>query len=351
MICILHLILRNKHDENGAIIGVGVKNAGDARFTSYYYAKNLQGDVVAVYRSDYTEAKGYYPTLVASYEYDPWGKVKSVKGSAGTELSLSAYPNHIAHVNPIRYRGYYYDNETGFYYLQSRYYDPAICRFINADEYSDTDDGLLGFNMFAYCLNDPMNRTDDNGCLSFKNIVKLAVGAVALAGAVALTVATGGGGAAVAIGVAKIVGSVALSTAVSAGAGYLRNGKQGAIDGACNGFMLGSLSACGGAALKYISSPSKGIDTYRNLRKINRGTGKQAHHIVEKRFADSLGIKNTNNMLSIALKKAEHKVFTDAWRAALPYGGTYSKGQILGAAIKIYAKHPGMLVAAVRTII
>ena len=77
---------------------------------------------------------------------------------------------------------------------------------------------------------------------------------MALAGAIALTVATGGGAAAVAVGVAKVVTSVAVSTAVSAGVGYLNNGKQGAIDGACNGFMFGSLSACGGAALKYASS-------------------------------------------------------------------------------------------------
>ncbi len=140
-----------------------MKNAGDARFTHYYYAKNLQGDVVAIYRSDYTEAKGYYPTLVASYEYDPWGKVTSVKGSSGAILSLEAYPNHIAHVNPIRYRGYYYDIETGFYYLQSRYYDPAISRFINADSYGSTGQGFLGTNMFAYCLNNPIIYVDSEG--------------------------------------------------------------------------------------------------------------------------------------------------------------------------------------------
>ena len=151
------------HDEKGAIVGIGVKNAGDARFTHYYYAKNLQGDVVAIYRSDYTEAKGYYPTLVASYEYDPWGKVTSVKGSSGAILSLEAYPNHIAHVNPIRYRGYYYDIETGFYYLQSRYYDPAISRFINADSYGSTGQGFLGTNMFAYCNNNPVLGIDPDG--------------------------------------------------------------------------------------------------------------------------------------------------------------------------------------------
>ena len=129
----------------------------------YLFAKNLQGDVAAIYRSDYTEAKGYYPTLVASYEYDAWGKVTSVKGSSGAILSLEAYPNHIAHVNPIRYRGYYYDNETGFYYLQSRYYDPIISRFINADSYGSTGQGFIGTNMFAYCNNNPVNLTDPSG--------------------------------------------------------------------------------------------------------------------------------------------------------------------------------------------
>lgn len=85
--------------------------------------------------------------------------------------------------------------------------------------------------MFAYCLNDPINRTDYNGNWSLPNWAKVAIGTVALVGAVALTVATGGGAAAVAVGVAKVVGSVAVSTAVSAGVGYLKNGKQGAIDG------------------------------------------------------------------------------------------------------------------------
>ena len=140
----------------------------------YLFAKNLQGDVAAIYRSDYTEAKGYYPTLVASYEYDPWGKVTSVKGSSGAILSLEAYPNHIAHVNPIRYRGYYYDTETGFYYLQSRYYDPIISRFINADEYASTGQGFLGTNMFAYCNNNPIRFSDPFGNLFYLDDLFLA---------------------------------------------------------------------------------------------------------------------------------------------------------------------------------
>ena len=69
----------------------------------------------------------------------------------------------MAAVNPLQYRSYYHDSETGFYYLQSRYYDPEICRFINADSYASTGQSYLGYNTFAYCGNDPVNRTDADG--------------------------------------------------------------------------------------------------------------------------------------------------------------------------------------------
>ncbi len=94
--------------------------------------------------------------VVVSYEYDAWGKVYSVTGSmAGT----------LATINPIRYRSYYYDTETGFYYLNSRYYDPETSRFINADGYVSTGQGISGTNMFAYCENNPVSRSDPNGNL------------------------------------------------------------------------------------------------------------------------------------------------------------------------------------------
>ena len=106
---------------------------------TYYYVLNLQGDVVKLV----TESGA----VVASYEYDAWGNILSQSGS-------------MADVNPLRYRGYYYDSETSFYYLQSRYYDPATRRFINADSYATTGQGLLGANMFAYCRNSPVIRID-----------------------------------------------------------------------------------------------------------------------------------------------------------------------------------------------
>ena len=108
----------------------------------YYYVTNLQGDVTYLVDANGAEA--------AAYTYDPYGKVLS---SSGT----------MAAVNPLQYRGYYHDSETGFYYLQSRYYDPEICRFINADSYASTGQSYLGYNTFAYCGNDPVNRTDADG--------------------------------------------------------------------------------------------------------------------------------------------------------------------------------------------
>ena len=103
---------------------------------------NAQGDVICLL--DSTGA------TVASYEYDPFGNILSATGT-------------MAEANPLRYRSYYYDRETGFYYLNSRYYDPKTGRFINADSYVSTDQGIVGYNMFAYCGNNPVNASDPMG--------------------------------------------------------------------------------------------------------------------------------------------------------------------------------------------
>jgi len=95
---------------------------------TYYYITNLQGDVMYMVDEGGDE--------VASYDYDPYGKLLYSTGD-------------FAETNPICYRGYYYDTETSFYYLQSRYYDPAICRFINCDGFTTTGQGLIGYNMFS----------------------------------------------------------------------------------------------------------------------------------------------------------------------------------------------------------
>ena len=110
--------------------------------TTYYYVTNLQGDVMGL-----VDTNG---NTVATYTYDPYGKVLTATGE-------------LAEKNPLRYRGYYYDSETGFYYLQSRYYDPATRRFVNADSYAGTGQGLIGYNMYAYCNNNAVNYKDSLG--------------------------------------------------------------------------------------------------------------------------------------------------------------------------------------------
>ena len=97
---------------------------------------------------------------VAKYVYDAWGKVLFVTDNSGAAITSAT---HVGNMNPIRYRGYYWGSESGLYYLQSRYYDSAIGRFINADCYASTGHGVLDKNMFAYCLNNPVMLVDPSG--------------------------------------------------------------------------------------------------------------------------------------------------------------------------------------------
>ena len=115
--------------------------------TNYYYITNLQGDVMGIVNS--------IGTIVVNYTYDAWGKPLSITGSMADTLGT---------LNPLRYRGYVYDTETGYYYLQSRYYDPEIGRWINADGVMSTVGGdICGYNLFAYCFNNPVNMIDSSG--------------------------------------------------------------------------------------------------------------------------------------------------------------------------------------------
>ena len=134
------------YDNNGQYYGFTYNGA------TYYYLTNIQGDVDMVLNSS--------RAVVAKYAYDAWGNVVSVTDADGNDITDMS---HIGHINPIRYRGYYYDAETELYYLNSRYYMPVLCRFLNGDCYASTDKGLLGHNMFAYCLNNPVNYSDSDG--------------------------------------------------------------------------------------------------------------------------------------------------------------------------------------------
>lgn len=136
-------------DENGERYGFTYNG------TPYYYVCNMQGDVIRI-----LNASG---SIVAKYEYDAWGKVLKVTNASGTVQTSATF---IGNVNPIRYRGYSYDTDSGLYYLQSRYYDPEICRFINSDEPEmivASQNTLLSKDLYSYCFNNPPKYVDSNG--------------------------------------------------------------------------------------------------------------------------------------------------------------------------------------------
>lgn len=119
----------------------------------YYYLKNAQGDIIGILDSTFN--------VIARYEYDSWGKILSITDNNGNDISNDI--NNIANINPYRYRSYYYDKETGLYYLNSRYYNPEWGRFINADSHITTGQGFNSYNMFCYCANNPINKADLSG--------------------------------------------------------------------------------------------------------------------------------------------------------------------------------------------
>ena len=127
----------------------------DGTYTNNFIVVNSRGDVEAIYDTN--------GSLLARYTYDTWGNIISVKDASGNSITDET---HIANLNPIRYRGYQYDEETGFYYLNSRYYDPEVGRFINADDIgiiSIDPTSLYDKNLYAYCDNNPVSRSDSQG--------------------------------------------------------------------------------------------------------------------------------------------------------------------------------------------
>ena len=155
------------YDNNGKYIGF-TYNGSD-----YYYIYNFQGDVEAIANST--------GAIIARYIYGPWGTVDAVTDNFGNDISGNA--SNIANINPIRYRGYYYDTETGLYYVSSRYYDPEVGRWISPEpnvDYGEFDEGseILGYNVYAYCFNNPVNNFDPDG-EAVANIVGGVIGGVA----------------------------------------------------------------------------------------------------------------------------------------------------------------------------
>lgn len=259
------------YDAQGRPFAVKYSTNNGGSYITYFYALNQQGDVVKIFRSlpsrdSNGNLNGLTEAVYATYTYDAWGNILSQSGS-------------MASTNPLRYRGYYYDSETGFYYLQSRYYDPATRRFINADVYSSTDSSdAISCNMFAYCGNNPTSRSDETGDFwnfivgavvgAVVNAVSTAVDAVKEGGLDALSdgktwakigVSAAGGlvsGALAASGVglgASILGNTAISMAQNAANQAIDNGGLKSFDVGdmvIDGFIGGISAIPGGKGMK-----------------------------------------------------------------------------------------------------
>ena len=164
------------YDSNGAPIGFKYRDSSytSGTWDTYVYEKNIQGDIIGVYDA-LTGIKHI------TYAYYAWGIF--------TSYYLNNDYSTTAGKNPFMYRGYYYDSDLGMYYLQSRYYDPIVCRFINADVpdvITASPTALTDKNLFAYCDNNPIMRADEDG--EFWNyVIGGVVGCVVGGGVAALT--------------------------------------------------------------------------------------------------------------------------------------------------------------------
>ena len=154
------------YDELNSPIGLMYKK-GEGDFEKYFFVKNLQGDILKVYTESGEKA--------VEYKYDAWGKLLSTTASG-------AY-SHMSGVNRLLYRGYYYDSETEYYYLNSRYYDPQVKRFISPDNvnYLGANDDMSAFNLYAYCSNNPVMYSDPAGGVAIAASIALITITVAIA--------------------------------------------------------------------------------------------------------------------------------------------------------------------------
>ena len=210
---------------------------------TYYYHKNIFGDIIGILDSNYNE--------VVTYTYNSWGLLTNKTDT--TTINLST-------INPFRYRSYYYDEETNLYYLNSRYYNPEWGRFVNADENIGSEDKILSYNNFQYTFNNPINFIDDGGEWPKwikESIKKVAIGTAIIAVTAVASVATGGAalpviaaGLKTAVAIGTI--SAATSATISVGESILtgddfktttKKAVQASVEGFANGFLAGSVSS------------------------------------------------------------------------------------------------------------
>ena len=214
---------------------------------------------------------------MVKYEYDAWGNCNRY---ASSNVDL-------AHVNPIRYRSYYYDQNTGLYYLNARYYNPQWRRFISPDDTAYLDpETPNGLNLYAYCNNDPVNYVDPSGCTPewLSNFLFVGAGVLLIAGLAIATIATGGAAAGVAGAVfagalkGALIGA-AVGTVAGGAIGYAINGVDGMWTGMAVGFTGGAVigAVIGGTIGGLNYSPLKAASNAANRAVPSKGFNINKH--------------------------------------------------------------------------
>ena len=222
----------------------------------YYYIRDALGNILGIINQN--------GQIVVQYSYTSYG-VCSISGNTS-----------LGNENPFRYKGYYYDVETSLYYLTTRYYDPEIGRFISPDSVDYLDpQSINGLNLYAYCMNDPVNYADPSGHLP-EWALKLIIGTGFILVGAFVTAATAGTGTVfwTAFGSALLTSTiqVGISTAVSAGLGFIAGGLStgtwegaftGMLDGAVDGYMWGGIISGGSQILSGLMKVGNGISAGR----------------------------------------------------------------------------------------
>ena len=289
--------------------------------STFFYQKDALGNIVKLL--DNTGA------VVVEYKYDAWGKCEIDASTTNTEL---------ANLNPFRYRGYYFDTETGFYFLKTRYYDPEIGRFMTIDDLSYLDpDSINGLNLYAYCNDNPVMGYDPNGCFDWKTLFGYAmafglaaiavVGIVASGGALLIPVLVGAGVGLAANVIGQGVGNLISEKGFFDGFSIesaLMGMLAGAAFAAAGGFWatvaVGAMANAGTSALQQKSWKQIGLSAIGGA--ISAGVGYALGKLVgcEVYGDDDMTITDYRNMarLDEGEIRAWGTAFASSWKSLLP---------------------------------